>query len=79
MSKSVEHHSVQILNMSRFQQRLHTEESLARLGQELVDVREELSAQVALNRRQMADMEALTHEMNALRVNTGRSIRFTEV
>ena len=33
MGKSIDHHSVQILNISRFQQKLRAEEALARLNQ----------------------------------------------
>ena len=33
MGKSMEHHSVQILNISRFQQKLRAEEALAKLSQ----------------------------------------------
>ena len=33
MGKSMEHHSVQILNISRFQQKLRAEEALAKLNQ----------------------------------------------
>lgn len=33
MGKSIDHHSVQILNISRFQQKLRAEEALAKLNQ----------------------------------------------
>ena len=33
MGKSLDHHSVQILNISRFQQKLRAEEALAKLNQ----------------------------------------------
>ena len=33
MGKGIDHHSVQILNISRFQQKLRAEEALAKLNQ----------------------------------------------
>ena len=93
MGKSIEHHSVQILNISRFQQKLRAEEALARLNQggvlfahtivlkessvpelnfalqEVFEVKEALDAQSSLSKRQRAEMEAMAHEMSALKVS----------
>ena len=97
MGKSLDHHSVQILNISRFQQKLRAEEALAKLNQgrslycyfwdtsgrnylfcgllykynhlqELFEVREALDAQSSLSKRQRAEMEAMAHELSALKV-----------
>jgi hypothetical protein len=42
------------------------------LIQELYEVREGLDAQGSLGKRQRAEMEAMTHEMNALKVRKNR-------
>ena len=89
MGKSIDHHSVQILNISRFQQKLRAEEALAKLNQggqesafcslqvpkfnfrlqEVFEVKEALDAQSSLSKRQRAEMEAMAHEMSALKVS----------
>ena len=97
MGKSIDHHSVQILNISRFQQKLRAEEALAKLNQgggllknfshtidskesyvpelnyrlqEVFEVKEALDAQSSLSKRQRAEMEAMAHEMSALKVGS---------
>ncbi|XP_059096614.1 myosin-11-like [Tigriopus californicus] len=66
--KTIEHQALQIVTLSRHQNRAsQSDDVLARVTQDMLMMRETLESQATLLKRQMAQMAAMTCEMNSLK------------